>query len=73
MGRIRRPEAFNLLGVLMEIRGDRFEASKNYRAALPPDPSYAPAIKNFDRSTSWGWKQAGGIVLEEKEEGSKKP
>ena len=68
-----RPEAFNLLGALMEIRGDRIEAQKNYRAALSLDPSYAPAIKNLDRSTSWGWKQAGGIVLEEKEEGSKKP
>jgi DNA-binding response OmpR family regulator len=68
-----RPEAFNLLGALMEVRGDRIEAQKNYRAALSLDPSYAPAIKNLDRSTSWGWKQAGGIVLEEKEEGSKKP
>jgi len=65
-----RPEAFNLLGALMEIRGDRLEAQKNYRAALSLDPSYDPAIKNLERSSSWGWKQAGGIVLGEVKENS---
>ncbi|MCX5909064.1 MAG: response regulator, partial [Deltaproteobacteria bacterium] len=59
-----RPEAFNLLGALMEIRGDRTEAQKNYRAALSLDPSYEPANKNLQRSTSWDWKQKGGITLE---------
>ena len=67
-----RPEAFNLLGALMEIEGDRGEAQKNYRAALSLDPSYAPAIKNLARSTSWGWKQARGIVLEDIKEESNK-
>ena len=67
-----RPEAFNLLGALLEIRGDRIEAQKNYRAALSLDPSYAPAIKNLERSTSWGWKRAGGITLEEIKEESNK-
>jgi len=61
----RRPEAFNLLGGLMEIRGDRIEAQKNYRAALSLDPSYEPAIKNLRRSTSEKWRQAGSILLEE--------
>jgi len=61
----RRPEAFNLFGGLMEIRGDRIEAQKNYRAALSLDPSYEPAIKNLRRSTSEKWRQAGGILLEE--------
>jgi DNA-binding response OmpR family regulator len=60
-----RPEAFNLLGGLMEVRGDRIEAQKNYRAALSLDPSYEPAIKNLHRSTSEKWRQAGGILLEE--------
>jgi DNA-binding response OmpR family regulator len=60
-----RPEAFNLLGGLMEIRGDRIEAQKNYRAALSLDPSYEPAIKNLRRSTSEKWRQTGGILLEE--------
>jgi two-component system, OmpR family, alkaline phosphatase synthesis response regulator PhoP len=67
-----RPEAFNLLGALLEIRGDRIEAQKNYRAALSLDPSYAPAIKNLEKSTSWGWKRAGGIILEDVQEGSNK-
>lgn len=58
-----RPEAFNLLGGLMEIRGDRLEAQKNYRAALSLDPSYEPAIKNLGRSTNRGWRLTGGIVL----------
>jgi len=45
-----RPEAFNLLGVLLEMRGDKLEAQKNYRAALALDPSYAPADANLQRS-----------------------
>ncbi len=65
-----RPEAFNLLGALLEIRGNRREAQKSYRAALSLDPSYAPAVKNLERTASWGWKQAGGIVLEETKEDS---
>lgn len=56
-----RPEAFNLLGALMEIQGDRIEAQKNYRAALSLDPSYEPAIKNLQRSTEW--KPKGAIIL----------
>ena len=66
-----RPETFNLLGALMEIRGDRVEAQKNYRAALSLDPSYEPAIKNLHRSTSGKWRQAGGILLEEVEKEEK--
>jgi len=60
-----RPETFNLLGALMEIRGDRIEAQKNYRAALSLDPSYEPAIKNLHRSTTAKWRQEGRIILEE--------
>jgi len=69
-----RPEAFNLLGALMEIRGDRMEAQKNYRAALSLDPSYKPAIENLHRSTNSKWRQSGGVVLGEdkKEEEEKK-
>jgi DNA-binding response OmpR family regulator len=58
-----RPEAFNLLGALMEIQGDRIEAQKNYRAALSLDPSYEPAIKNLQRSTDIRWRLAGSILL----------
>ena len=60
-----RPEAFNLLGALMEIKGDRVEAQKNYRAALSLDPSYQPAITNLHRSTTAKWNQGGGIIFEE--------
>jgi len=56
-----RPEAFNLLGALLEIQGDRIEAQKNYRAALSLDPSYEPAIKNLQRSTDW--KPKGALIL----------
>jgi len=63
-----RPEAFNLLGALMEVQGDRGEAQKNYRAALSLDPSFTPAIKNLERSTSWGSKRTGGIILEDLKE-----
>jgi DNA-binding response OmpR family regulator len=60
-----RPEAFNLLGALMEIKGDRIEAQKHYRAALSLDPSYEPAIRNLQRSTEERWKQVGTILLGE--------
>ena len=51
-----RPEAFNLLGAMLEIQGDKYEAQKNYRAALALDPSYNPAIQNLHRSTEWNPK-----------------
>lgn len=58
-----RPEAFNLLGCLYEIRGNRLEAQKNYRAALSLDPSYESAQKNLSRSTRM--KPEGSIALGE--------
>jgi len=48
-----RPEAFNLLGALHEIRGDKYEAQNYYRAALDLDSSYKPAIDNLHRTTLW--------------------
>ena len=67
-----RPEAFNLLGALMEIRGDRLEAQKNYRVALSLDPSYGPAIENLRRSTNPKWQQLAGVALgEDKKEEEK--
>ena len=42
-----QPEAHNLLGVLYEIGGDRFEAQQSYRKALALDPTYAPARANL--------------------------
>jgi two-component system, OmpR family, alkaline phosphatase synthesis response regulator PhoP len=46
-----RPEAFNFLGALYEIQGDKLEGQKNYRAALSLDPTYRPAQENLSRST----------------------
>jgi DNA-binding NtrC family response regulator len=46
-----RPEAFNFLGALYEIKGDKLEGQKNYRAALSLDPTYKPAQENLSRST----------------------
>lgn len=44
-----KPEALNLLGALIELRGDWLEALKQYRAALALDPTYKPADANLDR------------------------
>ncbi len=46
-------EAYNLLGALLEIRGDAAEAQKFYRAALDIDPTFQPARANLERVTSW--------------------
>jgi DNA-binding response OmpR family regulator len=48
-----QPEAYNLLGALLEIKGDWLEAQKFYRAALGIDPTFKPALANLDRTTSW--------------------
>jgi DNA-binding response OmpR family regulator len=48
-----QPEAYNLLGALLEIKGDWVEAQKFYRAALDIDPTFKPARANLERTTSW--------------------
>jgi DNA-binding NtrC family response regulator len=48
----RRPEAFNLLGVLEEIAGRRDAALVQYRLALAADPGYRAAQDNLRRATS---------------------
>ncbi|MCF8027575.1 MAG: response regulator [Desulfobacteraceae bacterium] len=48
-----QPEAYNLLGVLLEIKKERLEAQKFYRAAIDIDPTFKPALANLDRTTSW--------------------
>ena len=46
------PEAYNLLGALMEIKGDWRDARKFYRAALDIDPTFKPARVNLDRTAT---------------------
>jgi DNA-binding NtrC family response regulator len=48
-----QPEVYNLLGALIEIDGDIFEAQKFYLVALDIDPKYKPARTNLKRATSW--------------------
>ncbi len=57
-----QPGAYNLYGALLEIKGDRLEAQKFYRAALDIDPTYKPARANLDRASSW--QKFGQIQLE---------
>ncbi len=46
-----RPEAFNMLGTLYEMRDDPNEAGKHYRVAWHLDPTYRPASTNLERVT----------------------
>jgi len=55
-----KPEAFNLLGVLLEMAGNRLEAQKNYRAALALAPGYKPAEENLGRTVGG---KGGGFRL----------
>ena len=48
-----QPEAYNLLGALLEINNERLEALKFYRAALDIGPTFKPAAANLERATSW--------------------
>lgn len=56
-----RPEGFNLLGALDELRGDQEAARRMYRVALTIDAAYKPASLNLDRLCQW--KTAGVINL----------
>ena len=61
-----KPEAFNLLGVLLEMGGNKLEAQKKYRAALALDPTYKPAGENLSRTA--GLTSDAGISLGRKKE-----
>lgn len=56
-----RPEAFNFMGAILEIRSEQLEAQKYYRAALSLDPTYEPAQKNLERAVSFN--RSGSIIL----------
>lgn len=46
-----KPEAFNLLGVILEYKNQPLKAQKQYRAALALEPSYKPAQENLERTS----------------------
>ncbi len=54
-----RPEAFNLLGGLYEVRDQRKEAVTNYQVARKIDPTYAPAQQNLERATARPYNKMG--------------
>jgi DNA-binding NtrC family response regulator len=54
-----RAEAFNLLGVCLELRGERLEAQRRYRAAVGLDPTYEPARANLSRTTRFDYSTEG--------------
>lgn len=54
-----RPEAFNLLGGLYEVRDQRKEAVTNYEVATKIDPTYAPAQQNLERATRKPYTKVG--------------
>lgn len=55
----RRPEVFNLLGVLAEIAGNKEEATENYRSAYWIEPSYRPSRENLERITKSRFSGSG--------------
>ncbi|ACB53238.1 probable two-component response regulator [Crocosphaera subtropica ATCC 51142] len=48
-----RPDALNLLGEIIEKKGNTLEAIKLYRAAFDLDPTYEPARNNLDQATTF--------------------
>lgn len=42
------PQPHNLLGIVLEMRGDHKAAMRHFRAAWSLDPGYAPARHNLD-------------------------
>lgn len=47
------PQPHNLLGIVLEKKGDHLAAMKHFRAAWALDPSFAPARCNLDRFGSF--------------------
>lgn len=46
-----KPEPFNLMGIIYELKNQQAKAMKMYRAALALDPSYRPATENIQRAS----------------------
>lgn len=48
---ISRAEAYNVLGIITEIKHNTLQAQKYYRAAIALNPTYEPAYNNLRRTT----------------------
>ena len=47
------PQPHNLLGIVLEKRGDHLDAMKHFRAAWALDPTYDPSSRNMERYSSF--------------------
>lgn len=56
-----KPEPFNLLGVIYELKSDHPRAMKMYRTALSLDPTYKPADDNLQRASEMGFEKQNVI------------
>ena len=56
-----RPEAFNVLGVVLQIRGAAADARRYYGAAALR-PGYGPALRNLENLTAAGGRANPGAV-----------
>jgi len=63
-----RPEAHNLLGLLLEMKEDKKTAAHHYRVAISLDPAYEPARNNLHRLSGWDPDQEMDFGEEEGEE-----
>ena len=65
-----RAEAYNLVGVVLEIKGEGLAAQKFYRASSDIDPTYRPAWANLERVT--GLSGSGRIEVDHREKGHRR-
>jgi len=67
-----KPEPYNIMGALHELKNELTEALKMYRAAIAIDPTYKPAESNLRRATEWKYTQIGiNLGEEQADEGVK--
>lgn len=55
-----RPEAFNVLGVVHQLRGDLGAAHQHFAAAAALRPGYAPALRNLENLAAAGGRRNVG-------------
>lgn len=57
------PQPHNLMGIVLEKKGDHLSAMKHFRAAWALDPTYAPA--NHNLATYGTFFSSGGCAFDE--------